>query len=78
MDPNTQNINIADYYFNFFKNLKHGSKLDLVTKLSGSLKNNVNKESTSLGSLLGAYRSAETAEEIIAELKASRVFNRTI
>ena len=77
MNTASQNINVADYYFSFLKNLKHDSKLDLITKLSESLKNGeeVEKETT-LQSLFGAYKSAETAEEIIAELRASRTFNR--
>lgn len=33
-----QNINIADYYFGFLKNLNSESKLDLIAKLSLSLK----------------------------------------
>lgn len=36
----SQHINIADYYFGFLKNLNHDSKLDLITKLSESLKTN--------------------------------------
>ena len=76
MDTVTQNINIADYYFGFLENLEHDSKLDLIAKLSQSLKNSEKKETISLQSLFGAYKSEETAEEIIAELRASRTFNR--
>ena len=36
------------------------------------------KEGTSLQSLFGAYKSDETAEQIIAELRLSRTFNRNI
>lgn len=72
----SQHINIADYYFGFLKNLNHDSKLDLITKLSESLKMNEKRGDVPLQSLFGAYKSEETAEEIIAELKASRTFNR--
>ncbi len=72
------NIHIVDYYFGFLKNLNHDSKLDLISKLSESLKTSVKQEEVSLQSLFGAYQSAESAEEIIAELRASRTFNRTI
>lgn len=77
MNASSQNINLVDYYFSFLKNLKHDSKLDLITKLSESLKTGEEiEQEISLQSLFGAYKSDETAEEIIAELRASRTFNR--
>lgn len=76
MTTSAQHINLADYYFSFLKNLNAESKLDLISKLSQSLKNNVNVSETSLQALFGAYKSEETADEIIAELRASRVLNR--
>ena len=76
MNLSSQNISLADYYFSFLKNLNQESKLDLISKLSQSLKASENKEDTSLQSLFGAYESDETAEEIITELRASRIFNR--
>ena len=78
MNLSTQNINLADYYFGFLKNLNQNSKLDLISKLSQSLKNSSEVSDTSLQSLFGAYKSEETAEEIIAELRSSRVLNRNI
>jgi tRNA A-37 threonylcarbamoyl transferase component Bud32 len=76
MNSVPNNINIADYYFGFLKNLKHDSKLDLIAKLSESLKTTSRRDDVSLQSLFGAYKSEETADEIIAELRASRTFNR--
>lgn len=78
MNSSSQHISLADYYFGFLKNLNSDSKLDLISKLSQSIKENQIAPSTSLQSLFGAYKSDETAEEIIAELKASRVFNKNI
>jgi hypothetical protein len=78
MPSSTQNISIADYYFGFLKNLNPDSKLDLISKLSQSLKETEISPETSLQSLFGAYKSDQTADEIIAELRASRVFNRNI
>ena len=74
----TQHNSLADYYFGFLKNLNPDSKLDLISKLSQSLKETDTIPSTSLQSLFGAYKSDETADEIIAELRSSRVFNRNI
>jgi len=78
MISSTRNISVADYYFGFLKHLNSDSKLDLISKLSQSLKENEAVPETSLQSLFGAYQSDETAEEIIAELRESRVFNRNI
>ena len=76
MNLSSQNISLADYYFVFLKNLNHDSKLDLISKLSQSLKVSESKDDTTLESLFGAFKSDESAEEIIAELRASRTFNR--
>ncbi len=78
MNTASQNINLADYYFGFLKNLNPNSKLDLISKLSQSLKNKDQVADTSLQSLFGAYKSEETADEMIAEIRNSRVFNRNI
>lgn len=68
---------IADYYFGFLKNLNPNSKLDLISKLTQSLKENKAPVEASLQSLFGAYKSTETADEIIESLRSSRSFGRT-
>ena len=73
-----QDNSVADYYFDFLRNLNADSKLDLISKLSLSLKEDQRSQDVSLQSLFGAYQSDETAEEIIAAIRASRVSNRTI
>ena len=78
MIQSKQNLSLADFYFDFLKNLNPDSKLDLISKLSQSLKEKSTSAEITLESLYGAYESEETAEEIIAELRASRVFNRNI
>ena len=74
----TQHISPADYYFGILKNLNSESKLDLISKLSQSLKASRTDHKTSLKSIFGSYKSEDTAEEIIAELRTSRVFKRNI
>ena len=78
MISSTHNISIAGYYFGFLKHLNSKSKLDLISKLSQSLKENETVQEISLQSLFGAYQSDETADEIIAKLREARVFNRNI
>ncbi|MET4081608.1 hypothetical protein ABIB40_001557 [Pedobacter sp. UYP30] len=77
MNSNTQNISYADYYFGVLKNLNADSKLDLISQLSQSLKTE-KTHTTSLESLFGAYKSDDSADEIIAEIRSSRVSNRNI
>jgi hypothetical protein len=78
MNLSSQHISLADYYFGFLKNLNPDSKLDLISKLSQSLKQGDEAPEVSLQSLFGAYKSEDTADEIIEQLRASRVFNRNI
>lgn len=77
MNSSSQNKSYADYYFGVLKNLNAVSKLDLISQLSLSLKAD-KTDNTSLESLFGAYKSEETADEIIAQLRLSRVSNRNI
>ena len=78
MNTSAHHISLAEYYFGFLENLNADSKLDLISKLSQSLRKDETTQETSLQSLFGAYKSEETADEIIAEIRASRVFNRNI
>ena len=78
MNPSSQPIDLADYYFEFLKNLNPNSKLDLIAKLSQSLKNKDENKDNSLQSLFGAYQLEETAEEMIAGIRKARVSNRNI
>jgi hypothetical protein len=69
---------VADYYFEFLKNLSSNSKIDLISKLTQSLKETKPVSEVSLQSLFGVFESPETADEIIEKLRSSRVFTRTI
>lgn len=77
MNSSTQDTSNADYYFDVLKNLNADSKLDLISRLSLSLKTG-KTDNTSLESLFGAYKSEETADEIIKSIRLSRVSNRNI
>ena len=76
MISSTKHVSLADYYFGFLENLNSDSKLDLISKLSQSLKESDASANTSLQSLFGVYKSDESAEEIIAAIRDSRVSNR--
>ena len=70
----SQTGSVADYYFDFLKNLNSNSKLDLIAKFSQSLKEDKATAEVTLQSLFGAYKSDETADEIIAGIREARVF----
>ena len=77
MTSSNKKTSNADYYFGVLKNLNADSKLDLISQLSQSLKSH-KIDDTSLESLFGAYKSEDTADEIIADIRSYRVSNRNI
>jgi len=81
MKASSKNIEIADYYFGLLSNLNADSKLELITRLSDSLKSKSPSKSdddSSLNTLYGAFKTSASAEHMISELRESRTFNRAI
>ncbi|MEO8147916.1 MAG: hypothetical protein ABI723_09785 [Bacteroidia bacterium] len=76
MKTNDLNINLIDAYFGLLKNLSADSKLELIAKLSNSMKTTKKTKDESLKSLYGAFVSNQSADEIIKDIKQSRTFNR--
>lgn len=75
----TNKIDIADNFFGMIKNLSTDVKLELISKITDSLKG-AKKESKddAWKELFGAWQSDESAEEMIEEIRASRQTNRQI
>lgn len=71
-------FNIIDTYLGLLKGLSPDSKLELISKLSDSLKSSDTRGGKSLSDLYGAFVSEKSADEIIADLKSSRNFNRKL
>lgn len=69
---------IADNYFGMIKNLSPDVKLELISRISDSLREPSIQENDSWKKLFGAYDSKQTAEEIIDDLEKSRFTNRHI
>jgi len=69
---------IVEGYFKLLNTLSIENKLDLIAKLSASVKSGISDKKSSLEDSFGAFKSEETAEEIIAEIRGSRCFNRQI
>lgn len=69
-------FNLIDSYLALLNSLSPDNKLELISKLSDTLKSPKKPTRKSVGDLYGAFKSTKTAEEIISELKANRSFNR--
>jgi len=70
------NKKLVDSYLDLLENLSTNSKLDLISRLSDSLKSGKKNEGNSLKSLSGDFIEEKSAEEIIDDLKKARKFNR--
>lgn len=74
----TPDINLINNYFGLLNNLSPDSKLELISRLSQSLKSQEKPQEKSIKELFGAFQSAKSAETIIEEIKQSRTFTRQI
>lgn len=70
------NINLIKTQFELLKNLSADNKLELIAKLSNSMKTTKRAKDDSLKSLYGAFISKQSADEIINDIKQARTFNR--
>ena len=70
------NKKLVDSYLELLKNLSPNSKLDLISKLSDSLKSGKKNKVNSLKLLSEDFIPEKSADEIIEELKKARNFTR--
>ncbi len=70
------NTNLIDSYFSVLKNLSPDNKLELIARLSKSMKSPKRVKAGSVQSLYGAFQSDRSADELIYEIKKARSFNR--
>ncbi|MEM8568063.1 MAG: hypothetical protein AAGF85_16495 [Bacteroidota bacterium] len=76
---NTENIKIADNFVDMIKTLGDDVKLDIIAKIKASLTQSEKKPvDNSWKDLFGAFKSDQTAEEMINEIRSSRYTNRQI
>jgi hypothetical protein len=69
-------FNLVESYLGLLNSLSPDNKLELISKLSDSLKTSKQPSGKSLGSLYGAFISKKSADEIITDLKNNRNFTR--
>ena len=71
------NMSLVDSYFTLLKSLSPNNKLELIARLSKSMKTKKKaKKEVSLRSLYGSWISDQSADELVDELKKARNFNR--
>lgn len=68
------NKNIVDTYSRLFEGLDAFTKLELIERLSKSLKKEKNSTEKAFFKSFGAFGSDKSAEEIVTEIKTSRNF----
>ncbi len=72
------NTTLIDGYLRLLDNLSANNKLDLISKLTLSVKTDVTDRKKSFYKAFGAWESEQTADDIINGIRESRTFNRKI
>ena len=72
------NSTIVDGYVGLLDNLSTNNKLDLISKLTASVKTDLTNKKSSFKKSFGAFDSKKSAEDIIEEIRKSRVSTRQI
>jgi len=76
MKTSDVNMNLVDSYFTLLKNLSPNNKLELIARLSKSMKTTKAKDDNSWEALFGSWELDQSADEFVNELKKDRNFNR--
>ena len=74
-----RNNNPVDSYFMLLKDLNPDDKLELIARLSKSMKNDIvekKEKDDSWKSLFGAWELDQSADDFVEELKKDRNFSR--
>lgn len=72
------NTTLIDGYLRLLDNLSPTSKLDLISKLSLSVKTDITDRKKNFYKAFGAWDSKQTADEIIQDVRNSRISTRQI
>ena len=72
------NTTLIDGYLQLLSNLSADNKLDLISKLTQAVKTDIGERKNSFYKSFGAWESKQTADEIIADIRNSRIHNRQI
>jgi len=72
------NTTLIDGYLQLLDNLSPSNKLDLISKLTLSVKTDIIKKKKSFYEAFGSWKSNQTADQIIGDIRDSRTFTRHI
>lgn len=72
------NRTLIEGYLRLLDNLSPSNKLDLISKLTLSVKTDITDRKKSFYKAFGAWESKQSADEIINDIRNSRTFNRQI
>lgn len=72
------NRRLIDTYLEMISRLGLESQLELISRLSSSMKKKVESSEDSFFRLFGSFSDEKSAETIIDEIKESREFNRKL
>ena len=72
------NTTLIKGYLQLLNNLSPNTKLDLISKLTLSVKTDIAEKKKSFYKSFGAWESKQSADEIINDIRNSRTFNRQI
>lgn len=75
IDANTK---LIDSYLSLLRNMNAQNKLDLISKLSRSIKTDIKQEKPDFYKSFGGWDKNESAEELIGTIKGARTFNRKV
>lgn len=78
MSDSENNTTKVDDYFGLLDSLSTSDKLDLISKLTESVKTDLTHKKSTFKKAFGAFDSKKTAEEIIEEIRNSRMSTRQI
>ena len=70
------NSRLIEGYLSLLNNLSTDSKLELISRLTLSVKTDIASKKNLLSKAFGAWDSKKSADEIINEIRNSRTFNR--
>lgn len=72
------NTTLIEGYLRLLNNLSPDNKLDLISKLTLSVKTDISDRKRTFKKAFGAFQSKKSADEIINDIRNSRMFNRQI
>jgi len=72
------NTVLIDNYYGLLSSLSKENKIRPIAKLSNSIIEESTEDENVVDNFFGAFKSEKSAEELIKEIRESRIFNRTI